>query len=104
MSENSTRRAIRAYQEYMRIGEVIHISGLNFRRAYPLRPGYKTHEEVFLNDSPGANYGAWTVEYKRVGDLYEIQRNELSHRRVFVAPEYRHKYLMNPEGFWEAIL
>lgn len=100
----NTRDAIRKYQEIMRIGESMNVSGPNFRAAYDFHPlresGYAVYEEVFLADSPGAMYGAWTVEYHAKLDYYEIQKNELGVRRVFVAPESRYKFRQDNAGYW----
>ena len=95
---NEHRQAITAYMDIMKIGQSLPVRGVAFRAAYPRRAGYATHEEVFLDASPGANYGAWTVQYHR-NDVYEIQKNEFSHRRVFVSPEYRDRYVEDRDGF-----
>ena len=94
------REYIQEYQGLMKIGDIFPVEAYWFRSAFPITRGYMNHEEVFLSATPGSMYGAWTVEYRANGDYYEIQRNEFSVRRVFVAPESRYKYRQDKAGYW----
>lgn len=96
---NQHLQAITAYMDIMKIGKQLSVRGPAFREAYPRREGYATHEEVFLDASPGSNFGAWTVQYVPVHDAYVIQRNELGSRRVFASPEYRDRYIEDRDGY-----
>ena len=95
------RGYIEEYLKIMKIGDSLPIEGVWFRGAYPHRRGEGyDHLDVFLASTPGANYGAFTVDYDSANDHYIIHCNEFSTRRVYVEPSERHKYRQSRDGFW----
>ncbi len=94
------RGYVEEYMKLMKIGQSLPIEGRWFRCAYPAKSNY-SHHDVFLSDTPGARYGAFTLEYDKAHDHYIIHRNEFSNKLVYVEPPERSRYRRNREGFWE---